>query len=98
MISDATLYAKKLMIEDEYVVYELSDYNNITFLQNEALLARIDPPNLPKQDIDVITSMFNQLENVTTVKDELKSKINEHFIPYLNETLHEEKRHVTNTF
>ena len=62
------------------------------------MIVRIDPPTLPKEDIDTITKLFNDFTNVTTVKHHLEDDIDKIFFYFLNQSLYDEKRHITSHF
>lgn len=70
-------------------MYEVSDYNNITFDEFSVNITRIDPPNTTQEDIDNLGKMFSHLVNVTTVKHILEDEIEKKFFYYLNQSLYE---------
>ena len=45
---------------------ELEDYNNVTFLQNEINISRIDPPDTSKEDLEALKMSFNDIKGVKT--------------------------------
>ena len=62
------------------------------------MLVRTDPPNIPKEDLEMITHLFNNQTNVTTVGLHLEHEIDKSFFYYLNQSLYDQKRHVTDHF
>ena len=84
VISDEILIEKNIIDVDGYVQYNLVSYDNVTYSQNKVLIARIDPANTTKEDIDTITKMFNDIINHTTVRHVLEDDILEYYGDYLN--------------
>ena len=84
VISDEILIEKNIIDDHQYIEYNLVSYENVTYAENKIILARISPADIPKEDINTITKMFNDILNHTTVRHVLEDDIMEYYGDYLN--------------
>jgi hypothetical protein len=89
-ISEPLLLAKNLTrTGDNFVMFNLLDYENVSFSHEPFKLTRIDPYD--EDDFRILNLMVNHLINVTTPKDYLTELINTYLPASLNDSLHDEK-------
>ena len=84
VISDEILIEKNIIDLDGYVQYNLVSYENVTYTENKIQIVRVDPANTTKEDLDIISKMFNDILNHTTVRHVLEDDIEEYYADYLN--------------
>lgn len=100
-ISNSLMFAKNISVEEGYFVYDLVNYENVTFSDNSINITRIDPPTTLPSDVEILTSMFNRLdENGTeiTVRKVLQEEIEKKYAYYLKASLYDERKQVTDHF
>lgn len=92
-ISDPIIFTKNMLrTADNFVIYNLVDYENISFSHRPFNLTRMEPYS--DDDFSILTNMVNHLINVTTCKDYLTEGINTYLPGSLNESLHDDKHAV----
>lgn len=88
-ISDGIIFTKNLTKNaDNLVMWNLLDYNNISFGATAFEIRRMDPYS--EDDFNVINNMVNHIINVTTSKDYLIEGINTYLPASLNDSLHDD--------
>lgn len=87
--SDGIIFTKNLTRNaDNFVMWNLLDYNNISFAETAFEIRRLEPYS--EDDYNVINSMVNHIINVTTPKDYLIEAINTFLPSSLNDSLHDD--------
>jgi hypothetical protein len=89
-VSDPLILAKNMTrTADNFVMFNLVDYENVSFLHTPFTITRMDPYN--EDDFRVLNLMVNHISNVTTPKDNLLDGINTYLPASLNDSLHDDK-------
>lgn len=65
-LSDEIIFAKDIIIEDNFFKYDLLDYFNITY-DNPLNLTRVEPPISTDEQSDLMR-LVNNIMNVTTLR------------------------------
>lgn len=92
-LSDPIIFTKNFQrTADNLIMYNLVDYENVSFSHQPFNLSRIDPYS--DDDFAILSLMVNHIINVTTVKDSLTEGINTYLPGSLNDSLHDDKHAV----
>lgn len=89
-LSDPIIFTKNMKrTGDNLVMYNLVDYENVTFSHAPFNLTRMEP--YADDDFAILNLLVNHLINVTTCKDYLTEGINNYLSSNLNDSLHDNK-------
>ena len=85
-LSDEVIFAKDIIIDENFFRFDLLDYMNITY-DNPMNLTRVDPPLTSDEQSDLM-KLVNNIPNVTTLRHELEDDIALYYSFYLKMNLH----------